>query len=359
MQTREIAIHLAEAARAFPLLGPVTAEGLMGLVKAELGSEDAFDAFLPYGDHRARALGPCQILHIISGNTPHAGLQSLMRGLLLGAYNWCKLPTGGLPEIAQFCELLPFELARRVTVSEQLPGDWLDQADAVVVFGSDETVEFFRKRVRADQRFLAHAHRISFGVVFDDPDFQSVAGAARSVSLYDQQGCLSPHLFYVAPKIARAYAEKLAVAMAEFQAHTPRGPISLAEQSEIVALRKEFAFRAAVNHSEPPASWGSDGSTAWTVLYDPEPQFTASCLNRVVYVKPLPEDLPAAVRRVYKHLSTIGIYPATPANAGKVVLTGASRICPISQMQFPSSTWHHDAQPVLLPLVHWVDFEEA
>ena len=198
----------------------------------------------------------------------------------------------------------------------------------MVVFGSDETVEFFRKRVRADQRFLAHAHRISFGVVFDDPDFQSVAGAARSVSLYDQQGCLSPHLFYVDPKIA-------------------------------VALRKEFAFRAAVNHSEPPASWGSDGSTAWTVLYDPEPQFTASCLNRVVYVKPLPEDLPAAVRRVYKHLSTIGIYPATPANAEKVVLTGASRICPIGQMQFPPITWHHDAQPVLLPLVHWVDFEEA
>jgi hypothetical protein len=359
MQTREIATHLAEAARFFPWLGPVTVEGLMELVRSELGHEEALDRFLPYGGHQAQALGPCLVLHIISGNTPHAGLQSLIRALLLGAFNWCKIPTGGLPEIAQFRERLPFELARRVIISEELHGDWLDQADAVIVFGRDETVEHFRKRVRSDQRFLPHAHRLSFGVVFDDPEFASVADAARSVSLYNQQGCLSAHLFYVDPQIAREYAGWLAEAMAEFEKATPRGPITLAEQSEIAALRKDFAFRAAVNH-EPgnqPALWESPDSTAWTVLYDPEPQFMASCLNRVVYVKPLPEDLPLAVRRVYKHLSTVGIFPATPANAQRVLLTGASRICPIGEMQFPPLTWHHDAQPVLLPLVNWVDFE--
>ena len=359
MQTREIAAHLTEAARAFPWLGPITVDGLMGLIKAELGHEDALDRFLPYGNHHARALGPCIVLHIISGNTPHAGLQSLIRALLLNAFNWCKIPTGGMPEIVEFRERLPFELARRITISEELPGDWLDQADAVVVFGRDETVEHFRKRVRADQRFLPHSHRISFGVVFDDPEFQSVKDAARSASLFNQQGCLSPHLFYVDPKIAREYAERLALAMAEFEKESPRGAISLAEQSDIAALRKDFAFRASVNHDpgEKPALWESPGSTAWTVLYDPEPQFMASCLNRVIYVKPMPESLPKAVYRVYKHLSTVGIYPATPENAAKIVLTGASRVCPIGQMQMPPLTWHHDAQPVLLPLIHWVDFE--
>ncbi|MEI8233497.1 MAG: acyl-CoA reductase [Verrucomicrobiota bacterium] len=361
MQTREIATHLAEAARCFPLLGPVTEEGLMGLIRAELGHEEALERFLPHGGHHARALGPCMILHIISGNTPHAGLQSLIRGLLLGAYNWCKIPSGGLPEIAAFRERLPFELARRVTIATELPGDWLDQADAVVVFGRDETVESFRKRVRADQRFLPHAHRISFGVVFDDPEFASVADAAKSASLYNQQGCLSPHLFYVERKIARAYAERLAGAMADFERETPRGPVSLAEQSEIVALRKDFAFRASMHSEdgEAPALWESPDSTAWTVLFDPEPQFMASCLNRVIYVKPMPDDLPKAVIRVYKHLSTVGIFPATPENAARVDLTGVSRICPIGQMQFPPLTWHHDAQPVLAPLVHWVDFEGA
>ena len=360
MQTREIAKHLAEAASHFPWMGTVTVDGLMGLVRAELGHEEALDRFLPYGDHHARALGPCMILHIISGNTPHAGIQSLIRGLLLGAFNWCKIPSVGLPAIAAFRECLPFELARRIIIAEELRGDWLDQADAVVVFGRDETVEHFRKRVRADQRFLPHAHRLSFGVVFDDPEFRSVADAAKSASLYNQQGCLSPHLFYVEPKIAREYAERLAAAMAEFEKENPRGPVTLSEQTEISALRKDFAFRAAMN-SEPgekPALWESPDSTSWTVLFDPEPQFMASCLNRVVYVKPMPVDgLAVAVRRVYKHLSTVGIFPATPENAEKVGLTGASRICPIGQMQFPPLTWHHDAQPVLLPLVNWVDFE--
>ena len=360
MQTREIAKHLAEAASHFPWMGTVTVDGLMGLVRAELGHEEALDRFLPYGDHHARALGPCMILHIISGNTPHAGIQSLIRGLLLGAFNWCKIPSSGLPEVAAFRERLPFELARRIIIAEELRGDWLDQADAVIVFGRDETVENFRKRVRADQRFLPHAHRLSFGVVFDDPEFRSVADAAKSASLYNQQGCLSPHLFYVDPKIAREYAQRLAGAMEAFEKENPRGPVSLPEQSEIAALRKDFAFRAAMN-SEPgekPALWESPDSTSWTVLFDPEPQFTASCLNRVIYVKPMPADgLPAAVSRVYKHLSTVGIFPATPENAEKLVLTGASRICPIGEMQFPPLTWHHDAQPVLAPLVNWVDFE--
>jgi len=359
MQTREIATHLAEAARCFPWLGPVSVEGLMGLVQAELGHPEALDRFLPYGGHQARALGPCMILHIISGNTPHAGLQSLIRGLLLGAYNWCKIPSAGLPEIAAFRERLPLELARRVMIATELPGDWLDQADAVVVFGSDETVEHFRKRVRADQRFLPHAHRISFGVVFEDPEFASVADAAKSASLYNQQGCLSPHLYYVDRKIARAYAERLAGAMADFEKTTPRGPVSLEEQGQISVLRKDFAFRASLGAEggEEPALWESPDSTAWTVLFDPEPQFMASCLNRVIYVKPMPDDLPKAVLRVYKHLSTAGIFPATPQNAERLVLTGVSRICPLGEMQFPPLTWHHDAQPVLTPLVHWVDFE--
>jgi hypothetical protein len=331
-------------------------------VQAELGHADAFERFHPYGPPEARrlarAVGPGFILHILSGNTPHAGLQSLVRGLLTGAENGCKLPRRGLPELERFREALPEALARRVAFSTELRGDWLEQADAVVVFGSDETVEALRQRVRADQRFIAHAHRLSFGIVFSDPAFESVPAAARSASLYNQQGCLSPHLFYVHPPIAREYAQRLAGAMAAYEKTDPRGEISLPEQGEIAAVRREFAFRAAMG--DGAAVWESPGSTAWTVLYDPEPAFTASCLNRVVYVKPLPENhdaLAAAVRPVRRHLSTAGIHPVTPENAERAALTGAPRLCPIAQMQFPPWTWHHDGQPVLLPLVRWVDFE--
>ena len=358
MQTREIAAHLAEAARQFPWLGLVTQESLMELVRAEFGHEDIFHRFHPYGGTgRFVRVAACRrILHIVSGNTPHAGLQTLIRGLLVGAHNWVKMPSAGLPELARFRECLPFELARRVEIAPDLPGDWVDQADAVIVFGSDDTVEHFRQKIRANQRFVAHPHRFSFGVVFDDPEFASVAGAARDVCLFDQQGCLSPHVFWVRAEIAREYAERLAGAMAAFEKEHPRSALCVADDSEIAAMRGEFAFRAANNPKV--ALWESEGSTAWTVLLDDNTQFTPSCLNRVVLVKPLPEQLGPAILRVRSQLSSAGIYPATIENANLLAATGATRICPIGKMQFPPLTWHHDGRPVLAPLVRWIDFEE-
>ncbi len=367
MQTREIARSLAEAARPFLLLGPVTEEGLMTLVRAELGDEGRLDGFQPYttcttytNGVLARAVGPASILHILSGNTPLAGLQSLMRGLLLGAHNWCKIPGEGLPEIAQFRERLPASLAERVEIAATLPPAWLSGAEAVIVFGNDETIAHFRARVRPDQRFLAHGHRISLGIVFADPAFSSVAGAARDVALFNQQGCLSPHLFYVAPEIAREYAQRLAGALAAIEREQPRGPVTPAEQLAIAALRDEFAFRAA---TQPDTMlWQSEGSTAWTVVLDPDPAFAPSPLNRTVFVKPLPaclDDLDAALAAVRPHLSAIGFHPATPAHAEELARLGASRLCPIGQMQRPPLCWHQDGQPALLPLVRWIDFEPS
>ena len=359
MQTSEIAAHLAEAARHFPWLGPVTQESLMGLVRSEFGHEDIFHRFQPYGTagNLVRVAGCRRILHIIAGNTPHAGLQTLIRGLLVGAHNWCKAPSTGLPELARFREVLPFELARRVEIATDLPGDWVDQADAVIVFGSDDTVEHFRQITRANQRFVAHPHRFSFGVVFSDPEFASVSAAARDVCLFDQQGCLSPHVFWVPAEIAREYAARLADAMAAFEKENPRSPLCVADDSEIVAMRDEFAFRAANNPNI--ALWQSENSTAWTVLLDDNSQFAPSCLNRVIFVKPLPEQLGPAILRVRSQLSTAGIYPATLENAERVSGTGVTRICPIGNMQSPPLTWHHDGRPVLAPLVRWIDFEVA
>ena len=42
---------------------------------------------------------PKNILHIISGNTPHAAYQSLLNGILLGAHNHLKLPSQSLQNL--------------------------------------------------------------------------------------------------------------------------------------------------------------------------------------------------------------------------------------------------------------------
>lgn len=364
LTTAERARHLAAAAAPFgELLGEITPDDLLALVRAELGHDAILDGFQGHGGYLARAVAPGTILHVVSGNTPHAGLQSLLRGLLLGAHNLCKLPSDGLvPELAAFRANLPPDLAATVELSDTLPAGWLDRADAVIVFGSDATVAELRARTRPDQTFIAHGHRVSLGMIFDDPGARSAVAAARAVSLFDQQGCLSPQGFYVresAALDARAYAGHLAAAMGRHHANHPRAPLPPGESAALAGWREEWRFRAA-NDPAHHALWTSPGSTAWTVLYDgADPGFTPSPLHRTVIVKPLPADLRAALAPVRPYLSAVGLWPATQEHADWLVSqdVGASRLCPLDRMQSPPLTWHQDGVPPLASLVRWVDFE--
>ncbi len=357
--THDRAGALAGAAARFPILGKMRAADLLELVRLELGHEEILDGFRPYGSHLSKAIPPLTILHVVSGNTPHAALQSLMRGLLLGAHNRLKLPAGGLPEVDAFCSSLPETLAKLVESSTALPEAWLREAEAVIVFGSDETIAHFRGRVPAGIPFQAHGHRVSLGMVFDDPDLASVEAAAGDVSLHDQQGCLSPHNLYVRESgdgFARTYAARLADAMERFNRHTPRRALGMGESAAIADLRASYTFRSA--NDVRTQIWQSEGSTDWTVIYEEDPWFATSPLNRVVFVKPLPADF-SGLEPVRPWLGAIGIWPATVENAARVSGLGASRICALGRMQYPPVTWHAEGIPNLGSLVRWVDFEPA
>ena len=273
------------------------------------------------------------------------------------AHNFCKIPSSGLDEIAQFRDALPAELAARVEISSDLQAGWFEKSEAVVVFGSDETVEHFRKLTQTGQRFVAHGHKVSLGIVFEDHSFESVAGAARNASLFDQQGCLSPHVFYVEAVRAKAYAARLAQEMEAFNRNATRSKISVAESSAIQNLRDDYAFRAA--NGDEVEIWKSAPGTDWTVVFDAESTFKISCLNRVIFVKPLPQDLTPSLAGVRQHIGTIGIHPATSKNAREAAKLGAERVCAVGEMQHPHFTWHQDGGQNLAPLVRWIDFEDA
>ena len=334
------------------LLDPANIDALLELVRLELGHPEILDGFQPYGDLRSQALAPGTILHIVSGNTPEAGRQSLTRGLLLGSLNRVKIPSSGLPALEGFIDSLPPELRALVETSSTLTHDWLESADAVIVFGSDETVADLRRRMTSRQIFLPHGHKLSFAIVFADPDGDAAERAARDVSLFDQKGCLSPQNIYVAGD-ARAFAGGLATAMEAFNAHTPRGPVTTEEAAEIFHLRSAYRFRAA--NDPEVAMWECQDGTGWTVVYEEETQFAPSCLNRFVFVKPLPVDFPDALRMVRPHLSAIALHPFDESNTAAVAKLGASRLCPLGSAQSPSLFWHQDGGQSLAPLVRWID----
>ncbi|MGK0187308.1 MAG: hypothetical protein ACI9R3_003095 [Verrucomicrobiales bacterium] len=365
LTTAERALAIAEGLQSFPhaMGAAIDADDLLEWVRLELGHAKALDEFCKRGTILSRAKPPKTILHVVAGNTVNAALQSLAMGLLLGSKNRLKLPTGGAEvaaAVAKFVMALPSELSAMVDASEEFSDDWLREANAVIVYGSDETVAHFREMVRPRQKFVAHGHRLSFAIVFDPSAPEAAYQAATDISLFDQQGCLSPHTLYVRENSAgeaRHFAEDLSKAMETFNVHTPRQTLTAGEAQEIQHLRSSYAFRAA--NDQRVSVWQSKDSTDWTVIFEEDPQFAVSCLNRLVFVKPLPpmESMPEHLRLVRAHLSSVAISPCSMENVRAVMELGISRICALGQSQLPTPFWHQEGQASLPYLVDWIDVE--
>ncbi len=355
-------------------------DALLTLLQAELGDPSVLDAFRPRPASRGshRATGPALTTHIFSGNVPGLPAISLIHGLLVKSANLGK-PASEEPVFpalfARSIAAVDPKLAASVAILPWAGGDTAVEAaafsasEAVIAYGSDASVENIRGRVPPDVRFVGHGHRVSFAVVgreaLDPGTLGSLAErVAYDVSLFDQQGCVSPHVIYVERGGAippEAFAERLAEAMAAFERAMPRGRLAIQEASAIQQVRTEAELREL--REEPIRLFLSPGGTAWTVIYEDDPTFVPSCLNRVVRVKALADigELPNMVRPISRYLQTVGTAMSPERRdhlADALAPLGACRVCPIGEMPHPPLFWHHDGGFSLLPLLTWTSIEK-
>ncbi|MFT5881582.1 MAG: hypothetical protein ACI9FG_000067 [Crocinitomicaceae bacterium] len=358
MLTEQRAHHLAKASEAFQVfLGPITANELLDWVSHELGHPEALDDFQQVGDILTKANPPKHLLHIISGNTPHAGLQSLLRGLLVGAQNTIKLPSikgdteeTSIPEVTAFYRTLPTELQQLCLFTSELSDSLLAAADWVIAIGSDRAIESIHDRLTPKQRFIAHGHKISFALI-DIPSAKNAQLAAIDASLYNQQGCLSPHAIYVKDG-ASEFAPLLAKAMESYAQRDPRGEVGISESGTIRNLRETVRYKA-TQEPENYQLYESKGDTSWTVIYENSPTLSPSPQNRTIYVRPWPKN-PLDLGRELEYLSTIALSPLSALLKTVECLTPA-RICQLGKAQYPHLFWHHDGFAPLASLVTWQD----
>jgi hypothetical protein len=140
----------------------------------------------------------------------------------------------------------------------------------------------------------------------------------------------------------------------------PRGALTAADAAAIASRRAFYEVRAA--HSQETQLWASADSTAWTVVYENDPGFQFSCLNRFVYVKAV-ANLAEALRgadAIQGKVSTVGLAASgtqEQAVAQRLAQWGVTRICPLGRMQRPPLAWRHDGRPSLGDLVIWTDWE--
>lgn len=380
----------------------LTVEQLHALITQDLGEVRRLDEFsAPPGELRhgrlALARGPELLVHVAAGNLPNSTLMSLVLGLLVRSAQFVKLPRRGslIPRLFahSLAELEPklggcLEFAVWPGGHSELEAALLAEAECVTVQGADETVSDVRGRLPAKVRLVPYGSRLSFGFISGDVlssySARKVAEkAAADVCAWNQLGCLSPHVFYVEDRgavSAEAFAELLANALAEREAAEPRGDVSLEEAAQIADRRYLHELRSArhvLQRGEAvtmprgaffePAStgtriWTSEGSTAWTVVFEDDARFHPSCLNRFIYVKPV-RELSEALRFAEAHrgqISTVGVgalESKLPEIARELAGWGVPRVCPVGRMQEPPVTWRHDGRPALAELVTWTDLE--
>ena len=350
-------------------------ENTRRLLEDELRDPRFLDEFRPRGavGGKARAFGPRLTTHVFAGNVPGLPAQSLACALLVKSASLGKaaseeplFPVLFVQSLAEVDERLAacFAVTWWPGGTESLEEVAFGRADAVIAYGSEVAIDAVRARVPLGRRFVAYGHKLSFGLVGREwltaeraPEAARRAG--YDLAKYDQQGCLSPHLFYVergGQVGPREFAALLAEALGEYQQAMPRGRISLEEAAAIRDLRAAYEFRA------DGALFESRGDTAWTVAYDEAPEFEASCLNRTVRIKPVDDALEVAelVHPVRRYLQTVGLgldSPRLEQLATVIGRLGADRVCPLGRMPDPSPAWHHDGRFNLLDLVRWTDLE--
>lgn len=247
------------------------------------------------GEFVAPTTAPRRITHILSGNVPAPGIGSICRGLLLHAVNLvkCSHRDPVFPQLfVDSLRAVDAELAECVTVlhwpraATALTQAAVAGAEAVIAYGDDESIASVRALTPATTEFFGYGHKISFAIVgraaLIDGDLPALA--AFDASVYDQQGCMSPHVFFVEAG-GREFATALASAMAAYEARVPRGLLTLEEAALTARVRETFEFRSA--NDQRVAVWTGPPPFQWTVIYDEAPEFTPSCLNRTVFVKPV------------------------------------------------------------------------
>lgn len=327
----------------------------------------------------SRAFGPELILAIFSENIPALPHLPFMRAALVKSACLGKVARGEpvfAPLYLRTIEEIDPEMAECFAVlywqggEEEIESALFERVDAVILFGGVETCRYLLEKIPRRVKAIVHGHRLGFGVIGRQKlRREGLAKLAEEValdcSMFDQQACLSPHVYYVeeggevSPK---EFCEALAAAMERLNDKMPRGRLSPQEASRIHQLRASYEMREL--SGQEVSLWSSSSGTDWTLVYEKDPgAFSPSPLHRFLRIYGV-ED----IFKVLSSLKAIGPFLQNAAVAigdrrerefiNHLGALGVARITSPGKMAFPSMMWHHDGISPLSSLLRWCDVEK-
>jgi hypothetical protein len=353
---------------------------LRRFVAEDFANPLVLDGFQPTPKGGAvRAFGPDLLVHSWAGNVPALALWSFVCGLLVKAGNIGKLPSAEPLFAGWFAQLLAdthppladcFAVVWWRGAGDDAAAALYAQADTVIGYGGNAALDALRQRLPVTTRFLPHGHKLGFGMVdaaaLDAMKAPALARlAAWDVMRYDQQGCYSPHVFYVQRGGAvtpRAFADYLAGELANLHRRFPRRALALDDAAASAKWRQSV-------------EWGLHAGTADTVIGDPDAPWCVvyrdalqplapTALQRsiqVVAVDTLDDAVPVvAAQRDFLQTAGVAAAPDTLYHLASLLgAAGVTRISAIGAMSAPEAGWHHDGRFNLLDLVRMTEVEQS
>lgn len=350
------------------------ASGLHRFVAEDLPNPKMLDEFQPLAKGGwGRALGPRQLVHLWAGNVPALSLWSWVCGLLAKAGNVGKLASAEPVFATVFAQVLTEVEPKWRDAMAVLwwPGGDAPReaaacvdADCVMAYGGDETLAALRQRLPERTRFLAHGHKISFGVIAKQalsarhaPELAHVA--AQDVARYDQGGCYSPHVFYVqrgGHVSPQEWAERLFHALQNQHARHPRREPETPEGYTLAQWRQAQEWG-----QDTRLMCGAGGDVA--CMDTPRPLMPGPGLRTVqvvafdTWAQVIDSIRPA---RQWLQTAALAVEPEQwPMLALALGDAGVTRVCAIGAMTAPEAGWHHDGGHSLRDLLRWVEVEQS
>lgn len=353
-----------------------TGEGVGRILEADFPDPEVLDRFSTVRGAEVRAVGPDLCVQVVAGSVPGVGATALLRSLLIKAPTLVKPGRGDVVLPVLLAEALREadpELAASAAVvywpggDEEVEGAALEGAEVVTAYGGDDAVERIRRRTPITTRFLPYHHRLGVGIVGrdaleDEHRNRMASSVAGAVSVFDQRGCVSPHVVWVEEGgacTAADFARDLARALEAVERHLPGGRLDAAEASALHQLRGSAELLESAGHGVRVAH---GGRASWTVVYDPDDALDVLCVGRMVRVRPVADavEVPGRLAARDRHLQTVavgGVGGRRRALAEALAQVGATRITSFDAAPFPPPGWHHDGRGALEGLVRWVDLE--
>jgi hypothetical protein len=224
----------------------------------------------------------------------------------------------------------------------------IETTEVTAVYGDDSTLDAIKRR-HPSASLVAHGHGVSTAycgpeALSEDCIEETISNLGLDICAYDQRGCLSPQIVYVAAEsepALMAFGERLATGgLTRLQGELPRGPLP----PEVGAAQAQWRGIAEVEGSLIA------GSTYGIAIRPLRPVRWSPGYRNVSLV--LVRDCAAAVRAMQPFgpmLKCVGADPASSASL-HAELDGKSGLsayeCPLGSMQTPGLDAPADGKPV-------------